>query len=226
MNDAQEPAPIGSRRRLSPFVRRVTVCFALLFVLTGANGVFAIAQLGRIDDGSQDAQIQGLASAAVLGQLSATLQALRAAEAAQLLDREATDLLTQEAERRQLLARLTKNVREYESLDSSDEQKRLFMKFLANWYVYARQSQTVFEAVAHQDKTKASAAFIKNKVIFDEASETIAELFRINIQQGQVIQQTLHGIYKSSLWFILVSVGAVGLMIIGIVLAVAWHDER
>ena len=226
MKDTQDSAPIGERRSLTPFVRRVTVCFALLFVLTGANGVFAIAQLGRIDDGSQDALVQGLTSAAVLGQLAANLQALRAAEATQLLNPPPTDLLTQDAERKQLLARLTKNAREYELLDSSDEQKRLFMKFLVNWYPYARQSQTVFDALADQDTAKAVAAFVNNKIVFDEASASIAELVRINIQQGPVIHEALNSIYKSSLWFILASVSGVGIMILGMALAVAWHEER
>jgi hypothetical protein len=208
----------------SRFVRRVSVCFALLFVLTWVNGIFAVAQLGRIDDESRDALEGGFAATAVLGQLSSNLMAFRALEARQLVRPGPNDRLAIEAERKQLLGQVTANIRQYESLDSSDEQKRLFMKFLANWYVYARQSQAALGPPSAKESGTA-AAFADNRTAFDDASATIGELIRLSIEHGRVIHEDLHGIFRSSVWFLLIAAAAVSLLIVGMVMAVASHDE-
>ncbi|HXP97859.1 MAG TPA: MCP four helix bundle domain-containing protein [Telmatospirillum sp.] len=210
----------------SRFVRRVSVCFAVMFVLVWVNGLFAATQLGRIDDESRDALDGGFATTAVLGQLSSNLAAFRALEASHLVHPKTRDRLALDAERRQLSEQLTKNIRHYESLDSSDEQKRLFMKFLTNWYAYARQSQTVFTFLENQEVAKATKAFDDNRPAFDEASATIGELIRLCIEHGRVIHEDLHASFLSSLWFLLIAATAFSLLIVGMVMAVAWHDER
>ncbi|MTJ82789.1 MAG: hypothetical protein F8N37_17515 [Telmatospirillum sp.] len=212
------------RRPLSRFVRRVTACFALLFVLTWVNGVFAVTQLNRIESEAHDAIEGGLASTAVLGQLSSAIAGYRALEAAQIAQ-PSRDPLEREAERRQLQAQVSKLSRRYESLDSSDEQKRLFMKFLAGWYDYDRRSQAVFQALSAGNRPAALAGFQDGRQGFNEASDTIGELITITIQHGRVIEEDLHGIFLSSLSFILTAVSAVSLLIVGIVLAVAWRED-
>lgn len=208
----------------SRFLRRVSVCFALLFVLTWINGVFAIAQLNRFDSESRDALDGGFAATAVLGQLSSSLSAFRALEASQLIQPQSRDRPALETERKRLLDQLTRNIRRYESLDSSDEQKRLFMKFLNNWYAYARQSQAVFDTLSAKETAKATEIFAGNRASFDEASASIGELIRISIEHGRVIHEDLHGIFRSSLWFLLIAAAAVSLLIVGMVMAVAWHE--
>jgi methyl-accepting chemotaxis protein len=211
---------------LSRFVRRVSVSFALLFVLTWVNGIFAVAQLGRIDDGSRDALDGGFAATAVLGQLSSNLSAFRTFEANHLISPRKNDLATLDAERTQFLTQMTKNIRQYESLDSSDEQKRLFMKFLSNWYAYARQSRTVFAFLSARETNEALAAFVDNRASFDEGRSAIDELIRISIEHGRVIHEDLHDIYRSSVWFLLIATAAISLLIACMLIAVAWHDEK
>jgi methyl-accepting chemotaxis protein len=209
----------------SRFVRRVSVCFAVLFVLIWVNGIFAITQLSRTDDESRDALDGGFAATAALGQMSSNLAALRTLDAGHLLHPVTTDHLAFDAERKQLTEQLTKNIRQYESLDSSDEQKRLFMRFLANWYDYARRSQAVFDDLTDKDTTKAIAVFDGTRAVFDEASATLGELIRISVEHGRVIQEDLHGIFLSSLWFLLIAAGVFSLLTIGMVVAVAWHED-
>ncbi|MDR3440903.1 MCP four helix bundle domain-containing protein [Telmatospirillum sp.] len=212
---------------LSRFVRRVTACFALLFVLTWANGIFAIAQLGRIDSESRDAIDGGMASTAVLGQLAASISAYRLLEASQLLEPRARDDRTpRDDDRKSLLVQIEKAARQYESLDSSDEEKRLFMKFLTGWYDYQRHSQSVFATLSAGDSRAAAALFAANRPIFESADATIGELIHITIGRDHVIEEDLHGIFRSSLWFLLAAVAGISLLIVAIVLAVAWHDQQ
>lgn len=212
------------RKRFSPSARRVTVCFAFLFFLTWVNGLFAIAQLQRIDDGSLDAIEGGMASAAVLGQLAADLQAYRTIEATQLVGG-AGNRFDRQDNRRLLMERMTRNIRQYESLDSSDEQKRLFMKYLDGWYDYLGRSQKIFDAVAKGDTARAAALFAADRQVFEETSGSIAELVRINAEHGRVVHQSLHDIFTSSLWVILATVAGVSLLIICMVMATAGRQD-
>jgi methyl-accepting chemotaxis protein len=212
---------------LSRFVRRVTACFALLFVLTWANGIFAVAQLARIDSESRDAIEGGMASTAVLGQLTASISAYRLLEAGQLLDPQADGgRMARDGDRTSLLIQIEKTARQYESLDSSDEEKRLFMKFLTDWYDYRRHSEIVFATLSAGDSHAAAALFAADRPIFESADGTIGELIHITIGRDHVIEEDLHGIFRSSLWFLLVAVAGISLLIVAIVLAVAWHEQQ
>jgi hypothetical protein len=212
---------------LSRFVRKTTACYALLFVLTWANGLFAIAQLGRIDGQSHDAIDGGLASTAVLGQLSGALNAYRAEEARELgppgSSRAAED---RNGNRQRLQTNILRLARQYESLDSSDEQKRLFMKFLTAWYTYERQAKLTFDAISDKNSPRAAAAFGENGEVFDEASTALSGLIRITIEHGRFIEDDLHGIYRSSLWCLLAATATISTLIVVVVIASAWHGDR
>ena len=212
----------SARRPLSRFLRRVTVCFALLLILTWANGFFAIAQLGRFDDESHDAIEGGLASTAVLGQLAGSLASFRTLEATALAATDRPDPVDRSRDRlREQVERLS---RQYESLDSSDEQKRLFMRFLTGWYDYEARSRVVYQALAKGQRAAAQTAFAAERDAFDDASAAVAELIRITIVHGHAIEEDLHGIFRSSLWFLLAAAAGISILIVGLVVAFADHE--
>jgi hypothetical protein len=212
---------------LSRFLRRVTVCFALLVVLTWANGFFAIAQLGRFDDESHDAIEGGLASTAVLGQLASSLASFRTLEATALAAAAlpGTDRpVPVDRQRDRLREQVERLSRQYESLDSSDEQKRLFMRFLTGWYDYEARSRLVYRALATGQRAAAQSAFAADRDAFDDASAAVAELIRITTVHGHAIEEDLHGIFRSSLWFLLAAAAGISILVVGLVVAFADHE--
>lgn len=213
-------------RWLPPFLRRVTVCFTILMFIIWMNGVFAIYQLNRVDAESKDIQEQAVGSTAVLGQLAADLSAFRAVEATHILSRGADERIQWEGQMKQLQTRITYNIRQYESLDSTAEEKRLFLRFLAGWYAYDRHSKARIEELAANDIAEATAAFAATEPVYGQASQTLAQLIRINVERGREIYEESDGIYRSSVWFIVIAAGLGSLLVIGMLVAMAWHEER
>ena len=219
------PAP-----RVTPYLRRITLVFALLLAVIWALGAFAIAQLWRVQDKSRDINEQALQSTVVLGQMQTDLYAYRLREnrPSRRVDNERREQARSEMDR--LEARMIANSRVYESLDTTDEEMRLFIKFLVNWRALVSQSRTFLAApplppVTAPSPTPSPEAQ-KMRASFEVASHALDQLIRINVEQGTASLAEAERIYRSALVFILAALILTSIIVVAMLMLITWHESK
>ena len=199
---------------LPPFLQKMTICLAVLAWVALLNGGFAIYQLNQINEQSSDILDQTMTSIAVVGRLSADLESVRTAEANRILLLPKTDkgrwtdaILTR-------TAKVTAGIRQYESLDSSTEQKRVFVDFLTFWYDYAKRVETVSDTSAPQ----ATAAYTDNASAYRQACQSLQRLSALSEERGHEVRKETDRAYSVAVWAIVASTGCQVLAIFGVLL--------
>lgn len=214
------------RGTLTPYLRRIAMAMAVLVAVTWVLGLFAITQLGRVQERSRDTNEQALQSAQVLGQMAIDVATLRILEGRSLLDLSEVEPLQRRAEFRGIESRITTAIRRFESLDSSDEEMRLFMRFLSDWYAYDRLARASIERPPSGGRRGVVPVLVQSKERFDAASATLAQLVRINVEKGRAAQQDSEEIYHSSVILIAAAMAAATLLITAMLLLIVWHESK
>ena len=213
---------------MTPYLRRITLVFALLLAVIWALGLFAVTQLWRVQDKSRDINEQALQSTAVLGQMQADLFAYRLREnrPSRRANEERRDQARSEMGR--LESRMIANSRVYESLDATDEEMRLFIKFLANWRILVAQSRALLAAPLSSGSTQpaASPENLQIRASFEVASHALDQLIRINVEQGTASLAEAERIYRSSLTLIIIALILTSIMVTAMLMLITWHESK
>ena len=209
---------------VTPYLRRIAVILAVLVALTWAGGIFAITQLGRVQEKSRDINEQALQSTLVLGQMATDLNAFRIREARLTRGAAGEDRQKGRAELLSLEGQMAANSRRFESLDASNEEMRLFMKFLADWRNYANRARAMAETPP--PAASASDALLTSKALFENAGVVLAQLIRINVEQGRTALEEAEAIYRSSMSFIIAALVLSTMIITGMLLLIIWHESK
>ena len=228
MTDHVKPAA----PRMTPYLRRITLVLALLLAVIWALGVFAIAQLWRVQDKSRDINEQALQSTVVLGQMQTDLYAYRMREnrPSRRIDDERREQARLEMDR--LEAHMIANSRVYESLDATDEEMRLFTKFLANWRALVSQSRALLAAPPPSlpqgtgNPPASSPESQRMRASFETASIALDQLIRINVEQGTASLAEAERIYRSALAFILGALILTSIMVVAMLMLITWHESK
>ncbi len=208
-----------------PYLRRITVALAVLTGVTWMLALFALTQFGRVQEKFRDIQEQTLTTTQVLGQIAHDLSAFRIAEGRAIIGIGSESPLQIQAELVELEGRIRANVRVFQSLDNSDEEMRLFMKFLADWYSYSRMA-TDSVAGARLPGKSGVALLTATKPLFGDADTTLAQLIRINMEEGRTTREDAEQIYRNSIALIFATVAAATVLILGMLLRIVWHESR
>lgn len=220
MTESSAPPP----STLTPYLRRITLILAALVGVTWILGAFAITQLERVQDKSRDINEQALQSTLVLGQMAADLNAFRIQEARLTRGASGDDRVKGLAELGRLEARVEANSRIFESLDNSDDEMRLFMRFLTDWRNYFTKAWTL--AQSPPPANSASSALLESKPPFEDGRLALGQLIRINVEQGKMAMEEAEQIYRTSMTLIITAMVLTTMIITGMLLLVIRHEAR
>jgi hypothetical protein len=212
------------RKRLSRYLRKITIAMAILVALTWALGLFAISQLERVHGTAQNIQENLLPATQSLGWIARNLYNMRVIEARLLLGGGNVSWEQGIAEVQLLDGRITANIRTIQSLDNSDEEIRLFMSFLADLYTYRRRLKANLEHPTTPGA--ASASLRRSQAAFDSAVATLTELNRVAGEDGRLLREDAEQTFVSACNLILATLGLATLFIVGMLLHIVRHESK
>ena len=207
------------------YLRRITVILAVLAGVTWILAIFAVTQFGRVQEKFRDIQEQTLTTTQVLGQITHDLSAYRIAEARVIIGIGSESPLQTRADMVELEGRIRANIRVFQSLDNSDEEMRLFMKFLSDWYSYSRMVKENVAGMTHPGRS-GIALMTATKPLFSSADITLNQLIRINVEEGRTTREDAEQIFRSSITLIFAMAGLATLLILAMLLRIVWHESR
>lgn len=216
--------PTSPNRRLSRYLRRITVTMAVLVAVTWGLGLFAIGQLGRIYHQSMDIQENILPAMLVLGQIANGLHGMRILEVRLMVAGADDPPEARKADLSVIEGQIIAGIRQFQSLDVSDEEMRLFMNFLGDWYGYQRHVRASLDHPVSQ-KTAWDALGQRNSA-FVSAIATLGQLNRVVSEDGRLMREDTQQIYQSSQSLILVTLTLATILILGMLLRIVWHEAR
>lgn len=187
-------------------VQKLTVSLAVLAWIALLNGAFAIYQINQLNEQSGDILDQTMASIAVAGRLSTDLEGMRAAEASGILLTSAQDRSRWLNRLDDMDARIVAGLRQYESLDSSTEQKRVFVDFLTYWYSYSNSLKDIPNHPA-RSTAEATEAFNQNALAYRRAAQALERLSFLAQEEGRAVRRHTADGFDAAVLAVLISTG-------------------
>ncbi|WP_411881079.1 methyl-accepting chemotaxis protein [Polaromonas sp. YR568] len=185
----------------------------LMLALTSILGVFSIAQLGKVNQTSEDLASNFMPSVALASAMNTNISDFRIAEYQHVTAVDDKVMAEDEKELAVLAADLQKNRDAYVKLITSAEEQKVYDGFKLNWDAYLVEHRKLIE-LSRANKRDEARALIRGKSekSFDEASGYLDKMVALNIAEGQEASR-LGGVLfgNSRLWIIGLLVGSVAL---------------
>jgi len=198
---------------------KLLVSFAAVLALNMLLGIFAVAQLEKVNQGSSDMQLNWMPSIAFISAMNTNLSDIRVAELEHMLSTNERDMLASEKQMAATFDDFEKNRIAYAKLISSPEEQKLYETFNVNWSEYLLEHKQMLDLSNNNQKEQGKSLILgKSKKIFDEASMDLDKLVALNIKGGNDASQASDAVYaRSRLWVIALLAATV---VIGLGLAV------
>ncbi len=200
----------------------LSAVFFFFFLLVVVLGLFSISRLSDFDKVSSDIVDLWLPNTRVLGDLNNFTSDFRAAEGSALLSTRASDLAASEAEMGELDRVIAEAEASYERIAHDAEETALHARFTALWTTYRGGVDQVL-ALAHDGRrAEAVAAYLTtSRSAYDEASDTLGQLTRRNVENAQAASSRTASAYRESIKLIGIAIGAAGLMVVAALIYIA-----
>ena len=198
---------------------KLLVSFAAVLALNMLLGIFAVAQLEKVNQGSSDMQLNWMPSIAFISAMNTNLSDIRVAELEHMLSTNERDMLASEKQMAATFDDFEKNRIAYAKLISSPEEQKLYETFNVNWSEYLLEHKQMLDLSNNNQKDQGKALILgKPKKVFDEASMDLDKLVALNTKGGNDASQASDAVYaRSRLWVIALLAATV---VIGLGLAV------
>jgi methyl-accepting chemotaxis protein len=150
--------------------------FATVLAVTVVLGVFSIRQLSKVNMSTVDIATTWLPSARSLGELRYEVSLVRRGEKDCILSSSKTEFETNEAKVNQGVSTVADKAKKYETTISSDEERRIFKEFQAQWAASLTITKRVLDLAA---KNKDAEAFAleesDGQTVFGAANHALQE---------------------------------------------------
>lgn len=200
----------------------LSAVFFFFFLLVVILGLFSISRLSDFDKVSSDIVDLWLPNTRVLGDLNNFTSDFRAAEGSSLLSTRATDLAASEAEMGELDRSIAEAEASYERIAHDAEGTALYAGFKTLWSSYRLRVDRVL-ALAHDGRrAEAIATYLTtSRSAYDEASNTLGQLTRRNVENAQAASSRTASAYRESVKLIGIAIGLAGLMVAAALIYIA-----
>ncbi len=200
----------------------LSAVFFFLFVLVVVLGLFSISRLSGFEKVSADIVDLWLPNTRVLGDLNNFTSDFRAAEGNSLLSTRPADLAASEAEMRELDRAIDEAEDGYEQIGHDTAETALYARFKSLWTAY-RQGVDHVLALAHDGRrAEATAAYLTtSRSAYDEASDTLGQLTRRNVENARAASSRTGSAYRESVRLIGIAIGIAGLMVAAALIYIA-----
>jgi methyl-accepting chemotaxis protein len=168
-------------------------------VLAVILGAFAIVQLNRVNATAADLETSWLPSVRYLSDLNVQLNGLRRNELQHILSTSAEDMAKYEGQMRDVLARYERDRAEYVKVISSDDERRLYEGYDANWKSYLADHEKIL-ALSRANRNEDAKALLRGDAgtHFRAAAEALDRLVELNVSGGTAAAAEGARVYRSS----------------------------
>jgi methyl-accepting chemotaxis protein len=200
--------------------RKLALGFGLMEVLMAVMGIFALAQLSKVNSSTVELATKWLPSVRTEQDLKFEVAYVRRAEIQHILspDKEGMDRYDRMIIDR--LSRVAEAQKRYEPLISSDEERRNYQEFQANWEKYLAIEKRVLD-LSRRDKKQEARELCQGEglTVMTAAAKPLDEGAEINARGGDASAKQAEATYASSRYWV------IGLLVcsivVGIVIATA-----
>lgn len=194
--------------------------FATVLAVTVVLGVFSILQLSKVNKSTVDIATNWLPSARALGELRYEVSLVRRGEKDCILSSSRTEFETHEAQVNQSVSTVADYAKKYEATISSDQERRIFKEFQAQWATSLTITKRVLELAA---KNKDAEAFAleesDGQAVFGAANQALLEGVNLSDKGAKHATEQSAEDYSSSRY------GVVGILagavVIGLIISVS-----
>ncbi len=178
--------PGGGTRPYLSIRLRLTVVFALFFLLVLGLGTFGTRKLSEVNAVSAEIRNHWLQATRLLGDLSNFMSDFRSAEGTHLLSVTATELRASDREAAELRSTVARVQRSYESLSRGLPESAMYRTFDRQWAAYLQIAARVLELSRAGQKQAAVALYMsESRQAFDAASATLTQLTDQTVRGAQ-----------------------------------------
>jgi signal transduction histidine kinase len=194
---------------------QLSAVFFFFFLLIVVLGLFSITRLSEFGKVSSDIVDLWLPDTRILGDLNNFTSDFRAAEGGSLLSRGAAGAAAVEGEMNELDRSIGEAEASYERIPHDPAEYGLYTRFKTLWSDYRRAVDHVL-ALAHQGRRdEAIAAYLTtSRSVYDEASDTLGQLTRRNVENAQSASRRTASVYRESIKLIGIAIAIAGLMVV------------
>ena len=194
--------------------KKLLLSFASVLVLTSVTGIFAIAQLGNVNNASNELATNWLPSIQNLGQIKLLVARIRSADAQMILYGDNPEFMRSFSQRMPaLINSINKEIKTYEGLISEPAEKALYPEVRQQLNVVLDLHEKIIAAAQAQKVEEAKALFISpvGNTYFS-LLDNLDKLSKINLDGGDVSQQLAQSTYASArVWIIVLLLGTLAI---------------
>ncbi len=177
---------------------KLALGFGIVLVFLLSLGIISLQKMSAINDQSTIITENWMPSIKVVQEINTNTSDYRIAEYQHVLAHKTEDMKKAENDMDTVLSTMKKNRTEYEKLISSPDEKATYENFSRKFDKYMDIHKQLI-AVSSQNKTEEAQEILdKSKVLFDDFSEELLKLVKINVDGGNKASATGDELYAQS----------------------------
>lgn len=182
---------------------KLAVAFGLLEVLMVGLGLFSLAELSRVNETTVKMVKDRMPCVRLLGNLKYATSAMRRSELSYLLAVDPKERPKWDASMKQALDDILLSQKEYQSLISSDEERRNYDAFKDAWKKYLDVHQRVMKLTAENEYQAGLLAQAEGSDTYEAAAKFLQNDVDLNNKNAQEAGARAAGVYMSSRYWII-----------------------
>ena len=178
---------------------RLTATLALLVAIIVGLCSLALVQMGSMRASTQEITADWLPSVGLVNAMNTNTSDFRIGEYSHVVSTDAADMARFEKEIAAVKAEFEKNRDAYVKLINSDEERKLYDGFAADWKAYLEVHAKMIEASRKNETERARTMLDReSKQLFDRASATLLKLVELNNAGAAAETRVAEGAYSSA----------------------------
>jgi signal transduction histidine kinase len=202
----------------------LTRVFVLFLALVLLLGLFAVQELGAVNQVSAEVRDRWLQSTRVLGDLNNYTSDARAAEASRLLAQTAAQRAAVDRQIAALDSQVDQADRAYRQIVHDDEERRLYQRFWAAWRGYRSAAGQVLALARAEPPGQAAAGYMTQSLpAYNRASDALGMLTSRTVARAGLANTQAMATYHTARALILVLILIAGVIVVVAVNYISRH---
>ena len=177
---------------------KLALGFGIVLVFLLSLGIISLQKMSAINDQSTIITENWMPSIKVVQEINTNTSDYRIAEYQHVLAHKTEDMKKAENDMDTVLSTMKKNRTEYEKLISSPDEKATYENFSRKFDKYMDMHKQFITSSSQNRNEEAQEILDKSKVLFDDFSEELLKLVKINVDGGNKASATGDELYAQS----------------------------
>jgi methyl-accepting chemotaxis protein len=188
---------------------KLLVTFFVLSAFSLLLGVFSLHQMAQMQRASEEVAKNAMPSITYVSSTNTDTSDFRISELQHILSPDTAQMAAYERDMRAEQESISSNLKKYEPLISSDEERRLYDEFTRLWKEYQEEHDKVL-ALSRANKNEEARDLLRGRSqeAFSAASEKLDELMLLNLQLGKTESERADATHDLARGWILAAMGA------------------